>query len=155
MTTDAIYGERGFDWYLPWGQLDGCNVTRPFLSLQRVWLARLISLMVNPGQECITSITSWNTHLACRSETLRLKVHSYYNYFLSCIHYIHVATHTCNCFEDKSFYSIRKTVPVLLDTPQVQFLGWRVHILADPAATSQIVTSWPSCLWNTVRTYWS
>ena len=26
---------------LSWGQLDGCSVTRPFLSLQRVWLVRL------------------------------------------------------------------------------------------------------------------
>ena len=26
---------------LLWGQLDGCSVTRPFLSLRRVWLARL------------------------------------------------------------------------------------------------------------------
>ena len=26
---------------LSWGQLDGCSVTRPFLSLRRVWLARL------------------------------------------------------------------------------------------------------------------
>ena len=28
-----------------WGQLDGCSMTRPFLSLQRVWLARLMQTM--------------------------------------------------------------------------------------------------------------
>ena len=28
--------------FLPWRQLDGCSMTRPFLSLRRVWLARLI-----------------------------------------------------------------------------------------------------------------
>ena len=33
--------------FLPWGQLDGCSVTRPFLSLQRVWLARLHPNMVH------------------------------------------------------------------------------------------------------------
>ena len=27
--------------FLSWGQLDGRSVTRPFLSLRRVWLARL------------------------------------------------------------------------------------------------------------------
>ena len=27
--------------FLAWGQLYGCSVTRPFLSLQRVWLVRL------------------------------------------------------------------------------------------------------------------
>ena len=44
MTTDAIYEERGSVGYvkfLSWRQLDGCSVTRPFLSLRRVWLARL------------------------------------------------------------------------------------------------------------------
>ena len=44
MTTDVIYEERGSDWSqqdLVVGQLDGCSVTRPFLSLGRVWLVRL------------------------------------------------------------------------------------------------------------------
>ena len=27
--------------FLPWRQLDDCSMTRPFLSLRRVWLARL------------------------------------------------------------------------------------------------------------------
>ena len=31
----------GPDKFLSWQQLNGCSVTRPFLSLQRVWLARL------------------------------------------------------------------------------------------------------------------
>ena len=31
----------GPDKFLSWRQLDGCSVTRPFLSLWRVWLARL------------------------------------------------------------------------------------------------------------------
>ena len=34
---DAIYEERGSDW--SW-QVDGRSVTRPFLSLRRMWLAR-------------------------------------------------------------------------------------------------------------------
>ena len=29
--------------FLSWWQLDGCSVTRPFLSLWRVWLARLFA----------------------------------------------------------------------------------------------------------------
>ena len=49
MTTDAIYTKNadliGHSKILSWGQLDGCSVTRPFLSLQRVWLARLVSLL--------------------------------------------------------------------------------------------------------------
>ena len=36
-STDLI----GHIKFLPWGQLDGCSVTRPFLSLRRMWLARL------------------------------------------------------------------------------------------------------------------
>ena len=36
MATNAIYEEIGHTKFLPWGQLDGCSVTRPFLSLQRV-----------------------------------------------------------------------------------------------------------------------
>ena len=28
--------------FLSWRQLDGCSVTRPFLSLRRVWLVKLM-----------------------------------------------------------------------------------------------------------------
>ena len=32
--------------FLSWRQLDDCSVTRPFLSLRRVWFARLASVVV-------------------------------------------------------------------------------------------------------------
>ena len=34
--------------FLPEGQLDGCSVTRLFLSLRRVWLARLMHAPPDP-----------------------------------------------------------------------------------------------------------
>jgi len=41
MTMDVIYKEcRSDSKFLPWQELNGCSVTRPFLSLRRVWLAR-------------------------------------------------------------------------------------------------------------------
>ena len=43
MSADLI----GHIKFLPWGQLDGCSVTRPFLSLGRVWLARLCTHSAN------------------------------------------------------------------------------------------------------------
>ena len=45
MTTDESTKSAnliGHIKFLLWKQLDGCSVTRPFLSLERVWLARLI-----------------------------------------------------------------------------------------------------------------
>ena len=36
--------------FLPWEQLDGCRVTRPFLSLRRVWLARLSKVLDTDNQ---------------------------------------------------------------------------------------------------------
>ena len=33
--------------FLAWGQLDGCSVTTPFPSLQRVWLARVINTLTD------------------------------------------------------------------------------------------------------------
>ena len=38
---------------LSWGQLDGCSVTRPFLSLRRVWLARLVSGNLQRGKSTV------------------------------------------------------------------------------------------------------
>ena len=52
MTTDAIYEERGSDWSYQVSvvrQLDGYSVTRPFLSLRRVWLADPSSLCERCG----------------------------------------------------------------------------------------------------------
>ena len=40
--------------FLLWGQLDGCSMTRPFLSLRRVWLAR--QLYNHPASHCLVSV---------------------------------------------------------------------------------------------------
>ena len=57
MTTDASYEKSadliGHIKFLPWGQLDGCSVTRPFFSLRRVWLARLGQMLEKRGEFAI------------------------------------------------------------------------------------------------------
>ena len=51
-SQDPLLGGRGLgmrlikDFKANQGQLDGCSVTRPFLYLQRVWLARLVDYML-------------------------------------------------------------------------------------------------------------
>ena len=44
----------GYIKFLPWEQLNGCSVTRPFLSLWRVWLARLCSASLPQGHKELT-----------------------------------------------------------------------------------------------------
>ena len=51
------------DKFVSWRQLDGCSVTRPFLSLRRVWLARLVCgsgvcfSVTRPLQKIIPSVS--------------------------------------------------------------------------------------------------
>ena len=51
MTTDEIYTESvdliGHSKFLSWQQLNGCSVTRLFLSLRRVWLVKLGGIQVS------------------------------------------------------------------------------------------------------------
>ena len=46
--------------FLLWGQLNGYSMTRPFLSLRRVWLARLDQCMF---KNCPTHFAAYLTHL--------------------------------------------------------------------------------------------
>ena len=54
----SYYLTAVFDNCIPRQQFDGCNITRPFLSLQRVWLTRLVKTLAGSFAP-ISNLADW------------------------------------------------------------------------------------------------